>query len=133
MKVIGFNYTKVNAERSLKEAKVEKINQDLEFINVEKDELGLAKDLNIIKISFTFKINYDPNCASISLDGTAILNTSPEESKQILKAWKKKQIEDSVRMPLIKLIMNKCSLKALNLEEELNIPPHMRLVNVSAS
>jgi len=55
-----------------------------------------------------------------------------DDSKDILAAWKDKKVLDKVRMPLINLIMNKCTLKALQIEEEFNLPLHIRMPQLVA-
>src|SRR3989344_5706939 len=130
MRVIGFNYTKISAERTVEPGKIEKVTQNLEFTSVDKDEIDLIKESSIIRVSFAFSLNYEPNKGKIQLEGTILLNTDSEKAKQILKNWKKKQIGEQLRVLLIKLVMNKCALKALNLEEELNLPPHIKLVQI---
>ena len=48
MQVIGFNFTKISAER---EDKLERysLNTNIEFTNLEKEEVELLKDSNAIK------------------------------------------------------------------------------------
>ena len=53
MQIIGFNLTKVLAERSPDFTR-SAINTNIEFSNVEKEKVDLLKDAEAIKISFKF-------------------------------------------------------------------------------
>ena len=132
MRVLGFNYTKVSAERLEKLEKITKIVQNIEFTNVEKDEVTLMKESEILKVSFKYSLKYEPKNVNIVLEGLIIISASQDLVKQALKSWKKKQLDDELRMDLVKLILNKCTLKSLVLEEELGVPHHIKLVKVSA-
>lgn len=131
MRIIGFNYTKISAERPVKFTKVEKITQNVEFVDVEKDELSLMKDSSVLRVSFAYEMQYEPIKAAIKLEGLILIHTDNETIKKAQKAWKKKEIENDMKVFLLRLILNKCSLKALNLEEELGLPPHMKLVKLN--
>jgi len=142
MKLLGFNFTKINAEKKL-EFKSTAINTDIEFLEIEKDKIEMLKDSEIIKISFRFAVNYkeeaekeekketkQENSGKISFEGTILFSTDKEESKEILKAWKKKEIPPQFKVSIFNLILNKCSIKALSLEEDLNLPYHVPLPKV---
>lgn len=133
MRVIGFNFTKVSAERQPSFKSKSAINTDIEFKDIDKEELDLLKDKEPVKVSFLFKITYtnqenkkDKNPdAELSFEGSIILSTDKEESKEILKSWKKKEMPNSFKIPMFNLILKKCTPKALQLQDELNLPSHI--------
>ena len=45
--------------------------------------------------------------------------------KVLKKDWKKKKFNHPVKLPLFNFIMEKCNLKALQLEEEVSLPFHI--------
>ncbi len=132
MQVIGFNLNKILAECSKNSAKTS-INTNIEFIEVEKEKIEILKENESIKFSFTFVIKYtDPEKSAeenkqgeIRFEGDLLLSVDNEESKEIIKAWKKKEVLETVKIPLINFILKKCSVKALGLEEDLNLPHHI--------
>ena len=131
MQVIGFNLKKILAQRSLNFQRGP-INTNIEFTNVEKEKVDMLKDLEALKMSFIFSVNYSDQekkdelkHGEISFEGNILLSSTKEESKDIQKSWKKKQIQENVRIPLINFILKKCSVKALALEEDLNLPSHI--------
>lgn len=130
MHIIGFNYTKITAELPEKQPKVERVTQNVEFTDVQQSSIQMVKDSHVLRIQFTFHTNYEPNGAKIELKGTILLATTEELVKEAQKLWKKKELPGDLRLALMNFILNKCGLKALNLEEELNLKPHMRLVKI---
>jgi|SRR3989344_830273 len=131
MQLIGFNLTKILAER-FPTFKRGPINTNIEFKDVEKTKVDLFKDKEVLNISFLFSIIYsDPEkkeelkLGEVSFHGSVILSPDEEEMKEITKSWKKNEIPDKYKFPLINYILRKCSTKALIIEEDLNIPPHM--------
>lgn len=130
MQLIGFNITKITAQRS-PDFKRGTINNNIEIVGVDKEDLDLIKDKNPIKFSFVFTVTYSgaekesASLGDILLEGNAILSSTEEEQKDILKSWKKKHIPEEYKIPLINFIIRKCSTKALLLEDELNLPTHL--------
>lgn len=125
MRVIGFNFEKISAERKkAPEGKLEiKSNINIKSINPEKIEL--VKDKDVLKFNFEFSIDYHPDIARVSFEGFVLAILEKDKSKEILKKWKNKKILEDIRIPLFNLIMTKCNLKALQFEEEFGLPMHI--------
>lgn len=138
MNVLSFNFTKISAERK-PNFKNSSINTNIEFINIEKDEIEMLKDSEVIKISFNFIVDYfeskeksekKETSGKIVFEGIVLLSAEKKESKELLEAWKNKELAENTRTALFNLILKKCSIKALSLEEELNLPYHLPLPNI---
>lgn len=132
MRIIGFNFTKVGAERFLERAMGPERSTNIEFQNIEKEESSLAKeDSEILRVSFKFSVIYgekdkkDVSSAEVALSGFIILMAAKAESEDLQKAWKKKELSASFRVPIFNFILKKCSIRALQLEDELNLPLHI--------
>lgn len=142
MRIIGFNFTKVSAEKSPKFQLGTNINTDIEFTNIEKEETDLAKDgSDVLKVSFKFSVLYrdkdeknikDSSKGEISLLGFVVLLASSEESKEILKDWKKKELSNAFKVPIFNFILKKSSVRAMQLEEELNLPLHVPMPQIKS-
>ncbi len=130
MQVIGFNLKKILAERSVNFERGP-INTNIEFTNIDKEKVELLKDAEALKISFIFSVIYSDQekkelkHGEISFDGDIIMSADKEEAKELTKSWKKKQIPEDTRIPLINYILRKCSTKALLLEDDINLPIHI--------
>lgn len=132
MQVIGFNFKKILGEKLLTFNNTA-INTNIEFNDISKEKLDFIKDEDALKISFIYSLIYnDPDkkeqkYAELFLEGEIALATNKEESKNILKAWKKKEIPEDVKLPLFNLILKKCTKRAIALQDELNLPTHIQL------
>ena len=128
MKILAFNLKKVNAEKF--SAKVEnlKINTHIDVSSIEEVKSDVFKfKEEALSISFSFKIEYEPEYASIEIGGVILLSVDSKISREVLKQWKDKLIPDNFKMPLFNLILQKSSIRAIQLEEELNLPLHFQL------
>ena len=132
MQVIGFNFTKISAEKA-QTSKNLKINSNIEFINLEKEKIDLLKDSEAVKVYFKHSLTYEtdeekketPKAGELLFEGTMLLSVTKQEAKDIFKNWKKKQIHPSLRMPLFNLILKRCAPKAMQLQEEIGLPSHI--------
>jgi hypothetical protein len=129
MRIIGFNFRKIIAERTsdLKGKLEVKTHMDIE--RVEKETLDIAGD--ILKFYYTYSIKYNPNHATISFEGSVLVRPEKEDQiKDILKEWKKKKLPEDIRLAIFNFVMNKCNLKALQLEDEFALPPHIPMPHI---
>jgi len=127
MKIIGFNFDKINIEKltSKTEKNLEvKTNIDILEIKEIKSESTIMKE-DFIGVQFIFNINYDPDFAKINLSGNVLFAVDSKLSKDILKQWKDKKMPEDFRILLFNVILRKANLKALELEEEMNLPLHV--------
>jgi len=141
MRIIGFNFTKVSAEKS-KEFKLgSKINTHINFLDMEKEEGGIVKEESeALRVSFNFSVTYtesekqekESTNGEVSLTGFIILMVTKEESKVLLDSWKKKELPVAFKVPTFNFILKKCSVRALQLEEELGLPLHLPLPQLKA-
>ncbi|MBX4211954.1 hypothetical protein KW787_00660 [Candidatus Pacearchaeota archaeon] len=138
MQIIGFNFTKISAIRpeSFNETPKSNPTINIEFTDLNKDKLDLIKDKEIVKISFRFSVSYteatikDKSDAELVFEGFIVLSLDKDEAKDILKGWKKKQLPQPLQMNLSNVVLKRCTIKALALEEELNLPTHIRLPQI---
>tara|TARA_Y100000310_G_C20662424_1_gene805510 strand:- start:335 stop:739 length:405 start_codon:yes stop_codon:yes gene_type:complete len=124
MQIIGFNLTKISIDRKEKvEGKLE-IKQNINIDDITKDKINISEN-EILKLNFTFNVDYNPDFAKVELKGQVVLIPEKEELKEIIKSWKKKEVPEKFRVPLFNFIMSKCNIKALALEDEMALPLHV--------
>ena len=131
MKIIGFSIEEILAKRPFDIPKAG-INTDIIFTNIEKAKLDVLKDEECLKGSFKFSVIYkdatkkdSKEINEISISGSIIMMVTKDESKEFTKSWKTKQIPKEKIIPIYNYILKRCSVKALQLEEELNLQPHI--------
>jgi len=127
MRLIGFNLRKLSAERKKDIKGKLEIKSNLTINKIEKEEIDIAGE--VLRFDFLYEIKYEPGFADIIFEGGVLV--IPEDSKKILKEWKKKKIAEEIRIPIFNFIMSKCNIKALQLEEEFNLPLHLPMPRLS--
>ena len=126
MKILGFNFTKISAERFPGKTEDIKINTNIDISDIQEVKSEMFNDKEkLLGVKFINTINYDPNFAKIELGGTILLTFEEKEAKKILNDWKDKKLAEELRLALFNLILKKSSIKSLQLEEEINIPLHI--------
>jgi hypothetical protein len=126
MRLINFNFTKLNSERLKDTVSEIKFNTKIDILSispVKSDFLRIKEEL--IKIDFTYSVLYEPGLAKVELGGTMVLSIEPRIAREVLKGWKEKETPEEFRLFMFNTILRKSSLKALQLEEDLNLPPHL--------
>ncbi len=126
MRLIGLNFTKISIEKFSDKLENLKVNTNIDVLDITSIKADIFKTKEeFIMINFSFSVNYEPNVAKVDISGKMVLELDPKKSKEVLKKWKDKKISDDIRVPLFNIIIRKSSLKALELEEEMNLPSHI--------
>ncbi len=134
IKVVGFNFRKISVEKTKDSLKDVKINTKIDISDIDEAKSDfIKKDEKILRIKFTYIIEYSPKIANIELQGNIILTTSKDESKNILDSWKDKKMSETFRISLFNMILRKSNVKALQLEEEMNLPLHIPFPSLKAA
>ncbi|PJC45264.1 hypothetical protein CO037_02410 [Candidatus Pacearchaeota archaeon CG_4_9_14_0_2_um_filter_30_8] len=131
MKLVRFYYTKIFAEKESEEMKNLKIESALNIKSIKELPQNSKSDVSFLEFTFFSGLNYSEKIAKIELEGKMILSFNSKEAKEILKNWKKKEIKEELKLTLFNGILNKTNVKSLELEEELNLPPHFRLPSLT--
>jgi hypothetical protein len=134
MRVIGFNFTKISAEKYIQIQKEFSITTNIDLAELEKEKIEVLKtDEEALRAKFNYNIEYmtkekkEQKVAEIVFEGEVFLSGTPEEVKDILKQWKKKEMPLPFKVPLFNLVLKRCTPKAIHFEEELNLPFHVPL------
>jgi len=128
MKIIGFNFNKVYIERFSDDLKGLKTNTNIDVKNIKqlKQELFHTKE-EVLEIKFGYDVDYSPDIAKISLFGNIILLVDSKTAKQFIKEWKNKKVPEKYKLTIFNVIIKKSNLKAIQLEDEMNLPLHLSL------
>lgn len=132
MTIAGFNLKKILVERKSNLQGELKINTKMDLIDLKKEEVKLMQAKDIINFNFQFSIQYfavknQAEVAEITFNGDVIYVADPKDSKKIMDEWKNKKIDENIKTQVLNTILLKCNLKALLLEDELGLPPHLPL------
>lgn len=131
MKLVGFNLLKIDAEKKGEIPENLKIDTGINVVDITevKSSFFKSKD-DLLSVKFEYKIFYSPEYAEINLTGIMLLSTTSREARDVLSQWKNKKMPEEFRVNVFNLILKKSSLKALELEDELNLPTHFNLPSI---
>jgi len=128
MKVIGFNFTKLSAERLKETVEDIKINTELDFPEIKETKSPFLKiKEELLEAKFEYKVNYEPGLAKVVIEGKVLFSVDEKTANEVLKQWKKKNLPEDFRILLVNVVMRKSALKALTLCDEINLPVHVPL------
>jgi hypothetical protein len=132
MKIIGFIFTKLHANRKpeFKSRTTREIKVDFIDVKEEKNEELRADIINSVSFSYSVQYN-EPEAkkanilAEVLIEGKVIISLDKNEAKEFSKSWKKKDINPVFKAALFNVILRKCTPRALDLEDHLNLPSHL--------
>lgn len=128
MKLLGFNFTKFDVEKFSNNKEGVKINREIEIPNIKESNPGMVNvEGKVLSIEFKDILNYKPDFAKIRIDGKMVVSVDEETGKDVLEKWESGSIPNEFRTKVINGFIKKTDLKALQFEEELSIPLHLRL------
>ena len=128
MKFIGFSFTGVNISKNSEVKPGLKMQTTVDIDSVKSTKADIIKpNEDLLEVSFAYKVKYEPGIAEVGLKGMILVSLAPKDAKDIMKKWKKKELPNDFRIPIINVVMRKAGLKALSLEDEMNLPLHLPL------
>jgi hypothetical protein len=128
MRLVGFKLNKINIEKLNESVEKLKIDTKIDISEMKETKHDFFNNKEqILEIYFKYNINYDPEFAKIELKGSVMLAIEPKLVREILRQWSDKKMSEDFKVLLFNIILRKCSLKALQLEDEMNLPPHISL------
>ena len=133
MTIVGFNFTKINAER--KEAVIKgkiDIKNNVAITSVQESDLSIgSSSQKVAKFTFDFNAAYEPKIGSIKFTGDILYLADAAKINELLKSWQKdKKIDKELMAGLINTILNKCNIQALIMSQQVNLPPPIPLPKV---
>jgi len=104
MKIIGFNLTRIHAERNDQVKNNVSINQNIDIKDLVEENINMAGE-KALRLSFNLVINYSDDLAVIELGGGVLIMPDTEERKKLLDAWKDKKIPEDLKIPLFNFVI----------------------------
>jgi len=134
MRIIGFNFTKVSAEKMKDNLENLKLNTEIDISDIIEVNAAMLKTKEtILQINFFYKVKYEPEIAEIDLRGNILLSVEAKQAKEFLKDWKKRKMSEMFRTIIFNLILRKSAPKSMQLEDEMNLPLHLPLPTLRLS
>jgi hypothetical protein len=131
MNVIGFGLDKIEAKKIKPLDGNLKISTNIQIKEIKEEKVALLKDDFILRFDFEFIINYTPEIANLKFNGFLVVSAEKELGKKIIKEWKNKKMGEDLKIELLNFIISKISIKALQIEDDLDLPYHIPFPKVS--
>lgn len=133
MTIIGTNFIEINVKKNRVAVKNIKINNNLGIKSIEKLNLSLGKAKQSgVRFEFEYTTKYEPNAATMTFLGEVLYLAEQKVVDEVLKKWEdKKPINEDIMTQVMNSALNKCTVKALILAQELNLPAPIRLPKVT--
>ena len=124
MRIIGFNLTKILAERQEEDGQGIRVDQNIDIKDIKEEKIPITNN-KALKIKFTLTVTYSKDFGKIEFEGSIMTLPDEGEFKSIMDSWKDKKIPENMRLGIFNFIMVKCNIKALYLEDEMGMPLHV--------
>lgn len=129
MPIIGFNFTKIQAERGPATGNYT-VKSDLKLTSVEKQDLHLGKSDDVLKFAFDYISNYH-DAGSILLSGYLLYLDDPARVEEVLHEWKqKRQLPKDLLGVILNNILFRANIQAVQISQQINLPPPFKLPRV---
>lgn len=123
LKLIGSRLSKVSAERNPDFSGKLSMKTNVKIKDMEK----IKDPKDTIKLNYSFEVDYG-ELGKIDILGNLFLTGDTSKAvKDLLKLHKDKNYETEEYIAITNLIIQKASIKAFELEEELGLPIHIKL------
>jgi hypothetical protein len=98
MKLLGFNFTKIQVEKFKDRVDNLKIGTRIDVSDIANARADLIKTKEeILAIKFSYGLDYEPEYAKLDLEGNLIISLESKKAKEILKEWKDKKKSITIR------------------------------------
>ena len=135
MTIVGFNFTKLEAEKKdMIKGKIN-VSNNVTISKVEEKKLAIGNDKQkVLAFTFEFVSKYEPNIGSIKFTGDVLFMDDSKKVKEILDGWEKdKKLPKEIMPGILNTALNKCNIQALILSEQINLPPPIPLPKLQAA
>ena len=134
MPIVGFHLEKTIAERSKKLQKGMKATHNITITSVQNEDIEMGKTSKKPGLKFTFEYNvdYQPKIGRVLIEGSVLYLDDEKIVKGIMGDWKKdKNLNPEVSAQILNTAIVRCTIKALSMAQEVNLPPHMPIPTVT--
>lgn len=132
MSIVGFNFTKIEAERKKNIPSKMKREYNIEISGASEMKINMGKnEQKSLEVLFKYRSGFEPDVGHVAIEGKLIYMAEGKVVDESLKAWKKnKQLPDEVGGAVLGTVLNKCSIMALIMSREVNLPADIRVPKV---
>ncbi|MBS3166601.1 hypothetical protein J4403_00140 [Candidatus Woesearchaeota archaeon] len=133
MPILSFNINKIDLEKKESTNKPVNVKSNLNVVNVKEANIEISKEKQpLADVSFEFLVTYEPNVGLVKINGSLLYTHEAKKVKKFIEDWKKKKdVDKDIMETILNTCLSRCSIKALYYEQEVGLPPHLKLPRVS--
>lgn len=125
IKLANIKYVKLLVERNDDFKGELKITPNINIKSIDKIKSESTKQ-EFLKVDFQFGVDYS-TLGKIEIEGKIFFIMDSKTIKETIDGWKDKKMDNETNLLILNVIMQKASIKALSLEEEMGLPSHIQL------
>jgi len=123
MTIVGFNFTKLVAEKNRPVKGKINIKNNVAIKNISESKLAIDAKKKALKFDFVYTSSYEPGVGLIEIGGETIFLTDEKVAKETLSKWKKeKKASAQIMRDLMNHILTRCNVEAIVLSKDINLP-----------
>ena len=126
LKLLASRFTKIEANRTEDYEGKLSMNTDIRITSIKETD----DDNDAVKINYVYKIDYS-ELGKIEVTGYMFIGASKDTVDMLVSSWDDKKFDTPEHAAITNLILQKASIKAFELEEELGLPIHIKLPTVT--
>lgn len=132
MAIVGYNFTKITAEKRNQPKGSIKVGSNISVVDVNSAKLSISNDQNAtLRVKFLFTTDYGEDVGKIVIEGDVLFMQKSELVEGVLKKWEEtKKLDDKVAVEVLNNVLFNCNLKALNLSHDLGLPSPVQFPKV---
>jgi len=132
MAVISFNFTKIDAERSLAPKGKISIKNNVAVTDVKEASLELGKSKESgLRFFFEYNSIYEPKIGYINLKGDLIFMDDEKKVKEALALWdKEKKVPKEMMTEVVNTILARANIQSIIMSQAINLPSPLPMPKV---
>ncbi len=130
MTLVGFNLTKINAERKPVSEHNVRIENNVGVTDV-KEAKNIDAKKTLVRYSFDFTCKYEPGLGQIQIQGELLEMYDKEFGAQIIDHWnKEKKVHRDVLSNVLNHVLGRSNIQAIIISRELGLPSPVQMPKV---
>jgi len=125
LNLLSSRLTKVGGERNTEFSGKISMNQNIKIKSMEKFKPKESKTESI-RAEYSFEIDY-ADLGKVEVEGILFIGADSKTIKSVLSEFESKKFDSQEQVTIMNMIIQKASLRAFEIEDELGLPIHIRL------
>lgn len=128
MKLLTLKYVKIDAQRDIEYSGKIEVKQNIKIKSIERYKSINSREESV-KVIYNFEVNYG-DLGHVIIEGLMFLSMDVKTQKNLIKNYENKKMDEPENITLMNIIIQKTSIKAITLEEEMSLPIHIKLPSI---